>query len=85
MGFCKAVESMFDSSPKQPTQLETFLDQHGLSDVAQAIIRASGATTLEDLHHLDSEGIQALVKDAGLKPVQASKLRKALKELKTEL
>lgn len=43
--------------------------------VSRAIIDASGASCLEDLQHLDAEGVNQLVRDAKLKPVMASKLR----------
>ena len=85
MGFCKAVESMFESEPKAATELENWLDAKGLAEVRQAIIDASGAQKVADLQSLDAEGINQVVREAKLKAVMASKFRKALKEINTEL
>ena len=78
MGFCKAVDAM---THREFSEVEQFLDNHGLADVRTAIVKASGATSLEDLRQLDSEGVRQIVADAGLNAVQASKFRRALKLL----
>ena len=80
MGFCKAVDAMMAG---EFSEVERFLDNRGLTDVRKAIVKASGATSLEDLKQLDTEGVHQIVIDAGLNAVQASKLRRALKLLKS--
>ena len=64
--------------------LAALLQDHGLSerDVA-AVVRASGAEHLEDLSVLDSEGAAEVVRGAKLKPVAASRLRRALHGVET--
>eukprot|EP01048_Picozoa_sp_COSAG05_P006543 COSAG05_NODE_429_length_9889_cov_11.904290_2_plen_698_part_00 len=55
------------------------LQEHGLSDSeVAAILRAAGADRLSDLLALDSDGIAETVRCAALKPVPASRLRRAL-------
>ena len=97
MAFCKAVDNLCKGCiehPEHPTfqfsgsvdqsliPLHRFLEDQGLGSAAEAIVKSSGARSLEDLLELDSDAVAQITQEAGLKAVLASKLRRALKELR---
>ena len=63
------------------SNLEGFLQQHGLGDQAEAITAASGAEKVGDLLLLDPAEMDAVCREAKLKPVQSAKLRGGLERV----
>ena len=96
MAFCKGVDKLCNGCIdyntlhfSSPTHVEAslvlayrILEDNGLGSVAEAIIKSSGAESLQDLKELDPDAVKQIVQDAGLKAVLASKFRKALKDLR---
>ena len=73
---------MFDAEATDDVaELQTRLKEMGLVET-MGIIAASGAENLQDFTDLDADALAELVQSLGLKPVQASKLRRVWNKLR---